>query len=288
MAHFVWDMNPEIFKIGVFTARYYATLLGCGFLLSYFLMRHVFRREGFPIKDLASLFPDIIIGAILGSRLGHCLLYEPGLFLMAPWRILYIWEGGLASHGGAVGVILAVWLYCRKHPDQSFSWLSSRIMPSVALTAACIRMGNFINSEILGRPTTLPWGIIFKRVDNIPRHPAMLYEALSYFFLFIFLQARYLRRGRELTSYSQLGIFFVWMFSSRILTELLKENQVAFEQGMFLNMGQLLSLPFLLVGILMLTGHYEKMLPRQWRKKAASAASGAQNVEQNGAGHCQK
>lgn len=257
---FVWNIDPELFRIGAFGPRYYGLMFAIGFLVSYHLMQKVFRKEGRNEEDLSSLLMHIMLGTILGARLGHCLFYEPGYYLSNPIQILYIWRGGLASHGGTIGVLIASWLYIRKHKDQPFLWLLSRIAPSVAFTGACIRTGNFFNSEILGKPSELPWAVIFKRYDTVPRHPAMLYEALCYLVIFLILQWRYNRDEKDLEQRRQIGLFFVMVFGVRFVIEFVKENQVSFEQGMTLNMGQILSLPLILLGGLMIAGVHKKFL----------------------------
>ena len=262
MEHFTWDINPEIISFGSYGPRYYGLLFAFGFLVGYYLMQQVFRKEGRDEEDLSSLLLHLMLGTIIGARLGHCLFYEPMYYLTNPLKILYVWQGGLASHGGTLGVIISVFLYTRKHPDQPVSWLGSRMMAAVCFTGACIRIGNFFNSEIIGKPSDLPWAVIFKHVDNVPRHPAMLYEAAAYLVLFLILHFRYMRYGKNLNSYMQLGIAFCGIFSARFLLEFVKENQASFENGMILNMGQLLSIPFILAGIALMTGHFEKWMTK--------------------------
>jgi prolipoprotein diacylglyceryl transferase len=214
-----------------------------------------------------------MMGTIIGARLGHCLFYEPDYYLANPLRILEIWKGGLASHGGTIGILVALALYARKNTDQPLGWLMDRLTVSVALTAACIRLGNFFNSEIVGKPTELPWAIVFERLDQIPRHPAMLYESVSYFVLCGVCFYLYATRIDTLKRGFLTGLLLVWIFTSRFLLEFVKENQVAFESGLPLNMGQLLSLPFVALGILFLLGKQapfiDWMAPRPAGKKAA-------------------
>ena len=146
----------------------------------------------------------------------------------------------------------------RKHPDQAYLWLADRLTLGVSFTAACIRLGNFFNSEILGKPSELAWAVVFARIDNIPRHPAMLYESLSYLILFFVLMFIYKKSEGKVLNGRLLGIMLSWIFTSRILIEFVKENQVDFENSMFLNMGQLLSVPFVIVGLLLVTGTLQK------------------------------
>lgn len=260
MNHLVWNIDPEIFQIGNFGPRYYGLLFALGFILSYQFLQWVFKREGFDPEKVSSLIFHCMIGTIVGARLGHCLFYEPEYYLSHPHEILFVWKGGLASHGGTLGVILAVWLFQRKNREIGYMWLADRGVPAIALTAAFIRIGNFFNSEIIGRPSEVPWAVVFQRVDNVPRHPAMLYEALAYLGLFSVSFFIYRRDGKNLRPGLLIGMLFAWIFGARFVLEFYKENQVAFESDMMLNMGQLLSIPFVVVGILLMTGTWKKLL----------------------------
>jgi prolipoprotein diacylglyceryl transferase len=261
MNFFVWDFDPEIFRIGEYGPRYYGLLFACGFLIGYYIMQYIYKREGRKEEDLSSLLLHMMLGTIIGARLGHCFFYEPEYFLRHPLEVLFIWRGGLASHGGTIGVIISVWLYSRKHPDQPFSWIAERVMAPIALAAAFIRVGNFFNSEIIGNPTNVPWAVVFKRVDDIPRHPSMLYEALAYLILFVIMMTRYVKLGEKIKPYIQSGILFTGIFAARFFIEMTKKEQVDFEKGMLFNMGQILSIPFIIVGILMLTGVWNRIFP---------------------------
>lgn len=248
-----WSAAPEILTIGPFQLRWYSLLFAAGFFIGFYLMRSFYRQEKRSEKDLDTLLWYVLIGTIVGARLGHCLFYEPQYYLSHPLDILKLWEGGLASHGGTVGVILALYGYARKHPDQPFLWLADRLAIPTALTATFIRIGNFFNSEIYGAITTVPWAVVFERVDPHPRHPTQLYEALAYLPLFFVLWRLY-RQG----TYARwkpgqpLGLFLVWVFGARLLIEFVKEPQEAFDLGLPLKMGQLLSLPFLVIGLYLL------------------------------------
>lgn len=271
MDHFVWDSGPEIFRLGPLSIRYYGLLFALGFLVGYQIMKRIFLSEGKKEEDLSSLLMHLMLGTIIGARLGHCLFYEPAYYLSNPLEILKIWKGGLASHGGSIGVLFSTWLYVRKHPDQPYLWLADRLTLGVSFTAACIRLGNFFNSEILGKPSELPWAVIFARIDNVARHPAMLYESASYLCLFVVLMLIYKKTQGKVTSGRLLGIMLAWIFSSRILIEFVKENQVDFESGMLLNMGQILSIPFVLVGILLMLGTLQKKLPTSFSQPVVKA-----------------
>lgn len=263
MQHLIWDFSPEIFNIGGFAPRYYGLMFALGFMVGYSITAVIFRREGRNEEDLSSLLFHLMVGTIVGARLGHCLFYEPEYYLSHPLEILYVWKGGLASHGGTVGVLFTTWLYKRKHPDQSYIWLADRLAIGTAFTAACIRIGNFFNSEILGKPSDLPWAIIFynNNGEMIPRHPAMLYEAFAYLALFAVLMLMYFVFNSTRVKGRLLGTMLVWIFTARFFIEFVKENQVPFEAGMPLNMGQLLSIPFIIIGVLLFTGKLVEWLP---------------------------
>lgn len=276
MEHFVWNIDPEIFRIGSFGPRYYGLMFALGFLVGYHLMQKTFEREGKNIEDLSSLLLHSMLGTIIGARFGHCLFYEPAYYLSNPLQMLFIWKGGLASHGGGLGVIIGVWLYQRKHKDQSFMWLADRFAAPLAFTAGCIRLGNFFNSEIIGRASDVPWAIVFERIDNIPRHPAMLYESITYFITFIILQLLYHKKGAETREGTLIGLLFISAWGSRIFLEFFKENQVAFEDGMFMNMGQILSIPYVIAGFVFLLGYHQKIIA-MFTQPAANAAASSEN-----------
>lgn len=261
MEHLIWDFPKEIFKIGSWGPRWYGLMFAIGFLVGYSIMQRIFQREGRRLEDLSSLLYHIMIGTIVGARLGHCLFYAPDHYLKNPVEILFMWEGGLASHGGAIGVLIAVWLYKRKHPDQGYIWLADRLSIAIALTAACIRIGNFFNSEIVGKPSNVPWAIIFvQNGENFPRHPAMLYESLSYLLLAALLFLIYHKTSAKIRG-QMTGLMLAWIFISRFLIEFVKENQVQFESNLPINMGQILSLPFIVLGVLAFSGKLLKWMP---------------------------
>lgn len=253
-----WNTDPEIFKVGGFSLRYYSLLFAVAFFLGYVLLKNIYRKEGWDEPLLSPLVIYIIAGTVIGARLGQVLFYEFGYYkdhfleMLFPFRISngqFEWTGyqGLASHGGAVGILLAVWLYARKY-KFSVLWVLDRLVIVVALGGFFIRLGNFFNSEILGLPSTLPWAVVFAKVDLVPRHPAQLYEALAYLFIFIGLWFLYKRGGHQ-----QNGVLFGWflvlVFSARFLIEFVKTDQKEFERSLVLNMGQLLSIPFVLAGL---------------------------------------
>jgi len=281
MLHFItWNPAPEIFTIpGIeWPVRWYGLMWALAFIASHFFMNRVFKAEGRSEKDLDTLTLYIILATIIGARLGHCLFYGPwfdevnanGLiinegYLSHPLNILKVYEGGLASHGGAIGIITGMLLYCRK-TKESWLWLFDRLAIVVPLASMCIRIGNLINSEIIGRVTDVPWAFIFTQEDNLPRHPAQLYEAVFCFFLFIYMHWFWKNKREKVGPGFMFGILCVLLFLERFVDEFFKENQVAFEDGMVLNMGQWLSIPFVIVGIIMIVKSY-KLTPGVYKKE---------------------
>jgi len=261
-----WGPSPDIVSLGPLTIRWYGVLFAAGFIIGYRIMEKVFKREGYDVTKLDSLLLHLILGTTIGARLGHCLFYEPAEYLANPIRILYIWEGGLASHGGTIGNIIAMWLFVRKNKEFNYLWLVDRLSYPIALAACFIRLGNVMNSEILGLPTDGSWGVIFDLRDNIPRHPAQLYESLAYLITFFVMRHLYWKTEIRNRPGQMFGIFLCCIFGARFIIEHFKENQVAFEAGMAVNMGQLLSIPFVLAGIyLALTS--KKKSARDHKKK---------------------
>lgn len=248
-AYINWNVSPEIFRIGPVAIRWYGLLFALGFVIGYQIMTKFFLKEKRPLKDLEALTITMIVGTIVGARLGHCLFYDPVYYLSNPVKILKIWEGGLASHGAAIGILLALWYYTKKHPKYTMLWLLDRIVIVVALAGAFIRLGNFFNSEIIGTPVSLPWAVIFTRIDTIARHPAQLYESLSYLLIFIYLFRSYYKFDGKIPKGRFFGIFLILVFSARFIIEFFKEVQSPFEHNLPLDLGQLLSIPFILAGI---------------------------------------
>ncbi len=251
-----WDVSPEILSIGPIQIRWYGLLFAASFLIGFQIMTKIFAKENKSQKDLNDLLWYMIIGTIVGARLGHCLFYNPEYYLSNPLEILKTWKGGLASHGAAIGIVSAMYLYSKRKVGQSFLWVMDRVVITVALAGFFIRTGNLMNSEIIGIPTDVPWAFVFVNAyvpdPMIPRHPAQLYEALSYLAIFVLLFSIYKKSFKELKDGYLFGIFLVLIFASRFIIEFFKENQEAFEQGMALNMGQLLSIPLILWGLYLL------------------------------------
>lgn len=270
--YMIWNVDPVLLDFGPLQIRWYGLLFALGFVFGYLIIRNVFLREGRPEPDLDPLLWHMVLGVVLGARLGHCLLYEPGYYLSHPLEILMIWHGGLASHGGAIGVLISLFFYSRKRPDQPYLWVLDRVSLAVPLGGAMVRLGNFFNSEIVGRPTQVPWAVHFLRIDRLPRHPAQLYESAVYFLCFLMMMAIY-RRTSYYTDSKQakvnsltkvkfykfrpengffFGLFLVLVFGFRFAIEFVKEPQVAFENTLWLDLGQILSLPFVLLGLFLI------------------------------------
>jgi len=248
-----WGPDPEIFSFGALHIRYYSVLFVSGFIIGFWLFIKFFKRENLPVDMLDSLLYTLLIAGTLGARLGHCFFYEPNYYLSHPIEILKIWEGGLASHGGALGILIAIFFWVRKYgPKYNFDyvWLLDKLGIATPLAGALIRFGNFMNSEIYGDVTDLPWGVIFTlKGETLPKHPTQLYEALCYLLLFGLQMVIWKKWLPKMKRGVFFGIFFIGIFASRFVIEFIKEPQVAFEEGMRLNMGQLLSIPFILAGV---------------------------------------
>lgn len=247
-----WNPSPEIFRIGPFALRWYSLFFMISFLLGYYIFRWMFQKEKQPLKDLDALFVYIFVGTVLGARLGHCLFYDPAYYFSHPLEIIQIWKGGLASHGAAIGILTAIYLFARKYKKYPYIYLLDRTTLVVALAGGFIRLGNFFNSEIIGKPTKLPWGVVFSRIDLLPRHPAQIYESAAYFLIFLLLLVLYKKKYRTMKNGFLVGVFFFLVFTFRFFVEFLKADQSAFEAGWLLNMGQILSIPFILLGLWLL------------------------------------
>lgn len=249
----VWDVDPVMVDIGPFQIRYYGLLFASGFLLGYFIVKHFFIKEKAPLNEIDKMSMYIILGAVIGARLGHVIFYEPQVYLNDPIQIFMIWKGGLASHGGTIGLIFGLWLYSRKSWNKSMLHVMDRIAIPTALTAALIRLGNLFNSEIYGYETDLPWGFIFVRDGNTTaHHPTQIYEALCYFLIFIGLFILYKKRKGVINRGLLAGWMLTLVFVQRFFVEFIKNVQVDFESDMILNMGQILSIPFVILGIVMI------------------------------------
>lgn len=245
-----WNANPEIFHIGGFGVRWYGLFFALSFYVGYIIMERIFKKEGVATSLLDSLATYMIIATVIGARLGHVLFYQPGYYLSNPIEILKIWEGGLASHGAALGIIFALWLFSRKY-NKSFFWTIDRIVIVVALAGFFIRMGNLMNSEIYGTTTNLPWGFIFvhdRMGDGLPHHPTQIYEGLSYLAIFGYLLWHYIKKNGKPVEGYLFSMFLILVFGLRFFVEFIKLVQVEAESKYYLDLGQILSIPLILAG----------------------------------------
>jgi len=243
-----WDVNPEIFRIGSFAVRWYGLLFASSFLIGYFILLRIFKNENLSDALLDKLTMYMALGVIIGARLGHCLIYEPEYYLSKPVEILKVWKGGLASHGGAAGILIAVGIFAYKE-KKGYFWTLDRVAIVVALAGFFIRMGNLMNSEIYGVETTLPWGFVFLRNgETAPKHPTQIYEGLTYLMIFFLLFRLYWRKKGEHIEGLLISLICILIFGSRFIIEFLKEDQVTKEAGMILNLGQKYSIPLFILG----------------------------------------
>ncbi|MBS2211727.1 prolipoprotein diacylglyceryl transferase [Carboxylicivirga mesophila] len=245
-----WNVDPEIFSLGPIHVRYYGLLFAMGFMLGYYIIERMFKSEGIQQEWLDKLFMYVVIATIVGARLGHVIFYGWDYYSQNLGDIIKIWEGGLASHGGAIGILVALYYYSKKVTKRSMIWTLDRLVVPVALAAVFIRLGNLMNSEIYGHATDLPWGFVFeRRGETIAKHPTQLYEAICYLITFVTVFFTYWKTKAKEKQGLIFGIFLIGIFASRFFIEFVKENQEAFEEGMTFNMGQLLSVPFVIAGI---------------------------------------
>lgn len=255
-----WNINPEIFNILGIPLRYYGVFFMGGLLLCIYILSGIFKKENVPQAHLEKLAVYGVIGIFAGARLAHCLFYEPGYYLSHPLEILlpiqstvgggYKFTGfqGLASHGGTLGLIIALIVYSRKTKESILRTVD--LLAIVAPLGACfIRLANLMNSEIIGIPSKVSWAFIFDRVDQLPRHPAQLYEAVCYLLIFVLMILLYNTKRESLKNGFFFGLVITLIFVARFFIEFLKEKQVPFEEQMQFDMGQLLSIPFIVLGI---------------------------------------
>lgn len=244
-----WNVSPEIFKLGPISLRWYGLLFALAFVFGYIILNKIYTIEKKTQVDLEQLSIYVILGTVIGARLGHCLFYDPVYYLSHPIEIIKVWEGGLASHGAAIGILISIYLITKKQKDKSMLWILDRLVIVVSLGGALIRLGNLFNSEIIGKPTDLPWAFIFAHVDNIPRHPSQLYESIFYLVTFGVLYFTYIKTQKKFKQGFLFGLAIAMIFGFRFFVEFVKENQSPFEQGLTLNMGQMLSIPFFIAGL---------------------------------------
>jgi len=257
----VWDVNPVAIELGPLAIRWYGLIYALGFLFATWLIGRMFKSEGYPEEWADKVFLYLVIAVVVGSRLGHVFFYDWAYYSQHPAEILMVWKGGLASHGGAIAIIITVWLMAKYMCHKSFKWLGDRIYVICAPVAALIRIGNLMNSEIYGCPTSLPWGFIFVRGNENPGiacHPTQLYESLAYLLMFLFMLWLYWKTDARKRSGLLMGVGFLWTFAARFLIEFVKNDQSDFEAGMIINMGQCLSIPFILLGLGLIINAYRR------------------------------
>ncbi len=265
--YIIWNVDPALLHLGPLTIRWYGLLWALGIYATLLITQKIFKHEKISELWLDKLFMYTVIGAVVGARLGHCLFYEWQLlpepvtflgisfkygnhYLGSPWELLYVWRGGLASHGGAIGILIAMILYNKNVSKKGIVWIFDRLLIGVALCGASIRLGNLMNSEIYGNATSLPWGFIFVRTgETQAMHPTQIYEILYCLATFVILWWLYWKKEAYKKSGLIFGVFLIGVFGSRFLLEFIKLNQEAFESSMPINMGQILSLPFIVWGI---------------------------------------
>ena len=259
LAFIHWNVNPEIFALGPIHVRWYGLFFAIGFLFGYNHGEKMFKHENIDLKWLESLFIYLIVATIVGARLGHVFFYGWDYYSQHPIEILYVWQGGLASHGGVLGIIIAMFIWSKYVSKRSILWVLDRVVVPSVFVAALIRLGNLMNSEIYGIPTTLPWGVIFERNhETVAKHPTQIYESLSYLITFGVLLYMYWKTKAKDYQGLLVGVFFVMVFSARFFIEFIKEVQEPFEKGMTLDMGQWLSIPFVLTGIFLIVRALKK------------------------------
>ncbi len=255
MENFIhWNIDPIMLKLGPLQIHWYGLIFATGLLGGFYITEWMAKREGKDTKDLEPLFLYIVIGMVVGARLAHCLFYDFNYYAKHPLEILYIWKGGLASHGGFLGVILALYLYSKKYKTFSLSWLLSRGSIVAMFIATFIRIGNFFNSELVGKKSDFSFAVVFDRVDNFPRHAVVLYESFSYFLIFLILLFLYKKLSYQKFTKIAFGLVLILGFGARVFLEQFKTTQSEFvkEYSLLLSMGQILSLPFIAIGIILL------------------------------------
>jgi prolipoprotein diacylglyceryl transferase len=268
----VWSVDPVIFQIGGFQLRYYSLLFALGFILGYIIVKKLFERENIPIKELDRLLIFVVVGGLAGARIGHCVFYDWAYFSQHPLEIIlpvrfqpefqFTGFAGLASHGGAIGIIIALILFVRKSVLKNYLRILDFVAIPTALAGALIRIGNLMNSEIYGNETSLPWGFVFaNNGDTVASHPTQIYEALSYLAIFAVLLILYNKNWKKKRHGFYIGLFLILVFIARFFIEFIKQPQVAFEANMTLNMGQILSIPFVIIGIGLLIYSLRKKNP---------------------------
>lgn len=259
----IWDVNPILLQLGQFEIRWYGLLFALGFVFGIIIITRMFKSEGVKKELVDSLFLFVVIGTVIGARLGHVFFYDWPYYKTHLGEIIKIWHGGLASHGGAIGIVITLYFWSKKYSKRSILWIFDRVAVPTALAGTFIRLGNLMNSEIIGMPSDVPWAFTFVSEDMLPRHPSQLYEAIVYFCIFVLLMYLYWKTNMGNKPGRLFGVFMTLVFGLRILIELTKENQVAFEDTMTMNMGQWLSIPWVIIGLFFVFRKIqEKVYPR--------------------------
>ncbi|MCE9679320.1 prolipoprotein diacylglyceryl transferase [Shewanella sp. AS1] len=260
MNHLVWNIDPVMISFMGLQIHWYGALFALAIASGFQVIKHIFIREKLPVESLDNLLIYSVVGIVLGARLGHVLFYDPSYYFSHPLKIFAIWEGGLASHGGTVGVVIAMYLF-KRQAKLPFLFLLDRLAIATGIFCVFVRMANFANSEIVGVPTSKPWGIIFERIDMLPRHPAQLYEALAYLVIFITLWLLYRYTEMKRREGALVGLFLTLVFGARYLIEFVKVRQAEFAQDWSISVGQMLSVPFVLIGLTLLVLAYLRKRP---------------------------
>ncbi len=280
-----WSPRLEALSLGPFSIRWYSLCWLVGLALAYFIVRKLFYEQDIAIRkkkvkgkwEEENLFDPLFIycflGILIGARLGHCLFYQPDYFLSSGKHFIemllpihYLPNGGwkftgyegLASHGGTIGIMIALWLYA-KWSKLPILTIIDNICIATPVTACFIRLGNLMNSEIIGKVTDVPWAFIFERVDMQPRHPGQLYEAIAYAIFFFIGWYLYKKKPQRVGTGFFFGLCLTLIFTFRFFIEYTKDIQEDFEAGMLLNMGQILSIPFIIFGIWLIVRSFKKM-----------------------------
>lgn len=274
-----WNVDPVLLHLGPLAIRWYGLLWAAGIWFTLLIVQRLFKHEKLPEAWLDKLFLYTVIGAIVGARLGHCLFYEWQLlsepvtflgitfeygnrYLSHPWELLYIWRGGLASHGGAIGILIAMYFFNKNVSKKGYVWIFDRLVIGVAICGACIRFGNLMNSEIYGSVTDLPWGFIFVRSgETQPMHPTQIYEMIYCLVTFVIVWWLYWKKEAYKKNGLIFGVFLIGIFGSRFVLEFIKNNQEVFESNLSLNMGQILSLPFIIWAIWLIARSSKAIAP---------------------------
>lgn len=246
--YIVWNPSPDAIAIGSFSVKWYGLCWGSAILLCYLLAQWFCKKEGKDPEKMADLMIYVFSAALIGARLAQAIFYQPERYLQHPLEIFMVWKGGLASHGGVVGVFVGMWIFSKRYPEYGYWWLMERTAIAAIIAGVLIRLGNLMNSELIGKPTDVPWAFIFTQIDNTPRHPTVLYESLAYLLILIIQLIVYNKVKNKLPGI-YLSIFFTVVFTTRLLLEFTKEPEAMGILG--LSSTQTLSLPLIIAGLVL-------------------------------------